>query len=119
MNHRITKMCSKHGNYEHIRERDGYYRCKRCRNSRVTNRRKQLKLRLIAYFGGKCMGKNCGYDKYPEVLEFHHISPEDKEFTISGKNISWRKLLAEAKKCRLLCANCHREEEAEKKKFDK
>jgi hypothetical protein len=59
-------------------------------------------------FGTKC--GICNYDRCSSALEFHHIDPLEKLFTLSDSNINnWNKLRDEAKKCVLLCANCHRE----------
>jgi hypothetical protein len=70
--------------------------------------RKRRKERLVKMFGGKC--EYCGYDRYAGALEFHHIDPTKKEFTCSHtSNISWNELVEEAKKCVMMCANCHRE----------
>ena len=52
----------------------------------------------------------CGYNKHPSALDFDHIDPSKKLFDIS-KKIVFSKLSAlmeEIKKCRVLCANCHR-----------
>lgn len=52
----------------------------------------------------------CGYNKCLSALEFHHVY--DKEFQLDKRTLSNRSLdaiLKEAKKCVLLCANCHRE----------
>ena len=70
----------------------------------------------IEHAGGKCM--KCGYNKYPEVLEFHHKDPSQKSFGIGQKGLtrSWQKVKAEIEKCNLLCANCHREEHVEERK---
>jgi hypothetical protein len=78
-------------------------------NSRdVVYWRNRTKLKLIEYKGGKC--QRCGYNKpIPSVYDFHHRNPEEKEFSITAKTISFEKLKAEADKCDLLCANCHRE----------
>src|SRR3954453_10623459 len=56
----------------------------------------------------------CGYGRYAGALQFHHLDPESKAFTING-NGTTRALTAlrsEARKCALLCANCHAEVEA-------
>lgn len=76
----------------------------------VIKRRQVLKTKAVALLGGKCAV--CGYDKYPGVLDFHHIDPATKSFGISsgGFSRSWQAIEAELKKCVLLCANCHREE---------
>jgi predicted HNH restriction endonuclease len=71
-------------------------------------RRRKLKLELIQLLGGKC--NICGYSKSPAAFDFHHAKG-DKENLISImiKDSSKEKLLKEANKCILLCANCHRE----------
>lgn len=48
-------------------------------------------------------------------LQFHHKDPETKEFEI-GPNlqISMDRLIAEARKCVLLCHECHVEYHAER-----
>lgn len=56
--------------------------------------------------------EHCGYNEHPKALEFHHVNPKNKSFTIS-KSLS-RKLiylLKETEKCMVLCSNCHRIEE--------
>lgn len=60
--------------------------------------------------GGKCV--LCGYDKHLHALGFDHIDPSTKTMAV-GTYISKRmyaKAREEAKKCRLLCANCHMEQ---------
>ena len=52
--------------------------------------------------------------KRPACLDFHHIKPSDKKFSIGNAiqmNLCWKTVLKEIKKCVLLCANCHRLEE--------
>ena len=75
----------------------------------VTKRRKKLKTMLVEYKGGQCA--ICGYNRSPDVLEFHHIDESKKEFGLSirGLTRSWERMRVEADKCILLCANCHRE----------
>ena len=48
------------------------------------------------------------------ALQFHHLDPSQKEFGVSGRGVTRAiaKARAEAKKCFLLCANCHAEVEA-------
>ncbi len=51
----------------------------------------------------------CGYKEHPAALDFHHVAPETKSFTICTRLGSERgNLLAEMEKCEVLCANCHR-----------
>ncbi len=71
-------------------------------------RRRNIKVRAVAYKGGKC--KKCGYDKCVGALDFHHINPRDKDFTISGNAGKWENIKKELDKCELLCKNCHAEQ---------
>lgn len=49
-------------------------------------------------------------EKHPATLDFHHRDPRKKEFNIAAGPTSMKRLLAELKKCIVLCANCHRKE---------
>jgi hypothetical protein len=63
---------------------------------------------FIIMKGGCC--EECGYNKNISALEFHHIS--NKKFTLDVRKFSNTRmelLLKELHKCKLLCANCHRE----------
>lgn len=76
----------------------------------VKNWRTRAKGRLIKAFGSKCAV--CSYDKCPSALQFHHLDPSQKETTISTMMStikSWDKIVAEAKKCIMVCGNCHAE----------
>lgn len=61
--------------------------------------------------GGKC--QECGYNKCLAALEFDHVNPSDKSFSISEaiqrKKFDKELIREELRKCQLLCANCHRE----------
>ena len=69
--------------------------------------RKRTKLKLVEYKGGKC--QICDYNKSLNALHFHHIDPNEKDFQISGKSLSFDKLKSEVDKCILVCSNCHSE----------
>lgn len=74
----------------------------------VTAFRRRRKENLVKVLGSQC----ClyGYDKCLGALEFHHIEPENKKYQLSNGNC--HKIeddLEEAKKCILVCSNCHRE----------
>lgn len=75
----------------------------------VSERRRKLKDMAIEYKGGKC--EKCGYNKCNGALEFHHLNPEEKDFSISssGTTKSFERIKIEIDKCILVCANCHRE----------
>lgn len=69
----------------------------------------QRKRDLVAYKGGRC--ERCEGVYHPNVYDFHHYDPEEKSFTVCQANFqrSWDNIIAEADKCFMLCANCHRE----------
>lgn len=74
----------------------------------VMNNRNRKKLELIQYKGGKC--QDCGYDdlRFLSVFSFHHINPNEKEFSISRfSNHAIDFLKNEVDKCVLLCVRCH------------
>jgi transposase-like protein len=107
----IEMSCKLHGETEFVLEGRGYYRCKRCRSEAVTRRRQRVKLVLIAEAGGCC--RICGYNAHPAALEFHHIDPNQKRLVVSarGVGLGLDTLREEARKCVLLCSNCHVEVE--------
>ncbi len=94
-----------------------YKECKRVllnEDEKVTNYeslksfRKKNKKRAVEYKGGRCLV--CSYNKCITALEFHHLDPMQKDFTISKNcNKAWHKIEKELEKCILVCANCHRE----------
>lgn len=68
--------------------------------------RRQVKEKAIKLLGGSC--NDCNNIYHPSAMDFHHIEPDGKDFSI-GKSMSWSaRTIAELKKCILLCANCHR-----------
>jgi transposase len=107
-----SMLCATHGETMFVLDRRGYYRCRRCRSASVSRRRRRLKELLVAEAGGACV--LCGYSRCMAALEFHHVAPEDKAFSLSEEGVtrSLARARAEARKCVLLCANCHAEVEA-------
>lgn len=104
------RVCRHHGTTEfahygaqpHTRR----WQCKRCVAEAVTRRHQQLKRILVEAAGGCCV--ICGYNSSIVALQFHHVDSATKEFpmsTASGKSIA--AYLREARKCVLVCANCH------------
>jgi hypothetical protein len=71
----------------------------------------ERKKKIVDLHGGCC--EVCGYNRNLAVLEFHHIDPLLKSFKLDVRNLTnrkWESVIEESNKCRLLCANCHREE---------
>lgn len=68
---------------------------------------RSTKLRLLKDRGGRCV--DCGFHGHPAALDFDHIDPETKVFTIGTElGRSWPELLKEARRCEVRCANCRR-----------
>ena len=92
-------------NKEKIKEKDKNRYQKRkeklCKQTRTRNALR--KKECIEILGGKCVG--CGTT---ENLQFDHISPSEKSFSIGARlGLSMKKLHEELKKCQLLCVECH------------
>jgi transposase len=104
--------CPRHGVTPFGRTARGRYRCLKCRSEAVVARRRRVKERLVEAAGGSCV--LCGYDRSAAALQFHHVDPADKAFSIAGRGVtrSLDAALEEARKCALLCATCHAEVEA-------
>lgn len=102
-----NRYCKIH-NTEYASSPSGVYRCNKCDVERVTQARKELKIKAVEYKGGKC--EVCGYSKSMSALEFHHTDPNIKEKNIARYSTrQWEKVANELDKCILVCANCHRE----------
>ena len=113
-------------NKEWIAERSKKYReenpehCKKLRKAQYEKHQEKLveeqrKIRrerrahLIERLGGKCL--HCGTTRN---LQFDHIIPADKTFTIAaGLTKSLVELYEEVDKCQLLCGKCHLEKTKE------
>ena len=116
-----TKICSKCGRELPLdRFESGRNQCRDCRNARrkelrdanpekyrkESTRRQKEQTAWLQSLKKECI--ICG-EKEPICLDFHHINPEEKSFTIAKhQSLGKEKLLAEIKKCVSLCSNCHR-----------
>lgn len=78
----------------------------RCGKHYRRERSKVIKLALIEAMGGLCA--DCGGSFHHAAFDFHHLG--DKDGSVSGlmNTSSLDQVAAEAAKCELLCANCHR-----------
>lgn len=110
--YRICSSCNK----KKILSKDFYLRndkrthhwCKKCINKKTIKYQQERKIEAVDYKGGKCV--RCGYNKYAGALDFHHLDPSTKDFSISKyKNCSFERIKSELDKCILLCRNCHAE----------
>lgn len=97
-----TKFCSKACNRQSTNFKHQNYECQQKRGF-------LRKIMLVNMLGGKC--SECGYDKNLSAIDFHHLRDKTSQLDIrnlSNSSLEW--CLAEAKKCVLLCSNCHREQ---------
>ena len=79
-------------------------------NKRRQREGKQNVKKLVLVGAGmeaKCV--RCPYDRSLAALDFHHRDPTQKSFAVLTGTHTLEERIAEAKKCDLLCANCHRE----------
>jgi hypothetical protein len=68
--------------------------------------------------GGRCFG--CDRTGPAPIYEFHHLDPAEKDFGVASDGVPrrWEVILAELRKCVMLCANCHREVHAGVREVD-
>ena len=84
--------------------------CNKCERERIVSRQKEKQAVVNAYKLGKGCCK-CGYKEAACALDFHHKEPSEKSKSVSrmiDDNYSLDKIFQEIKKCKILCANCHR-----------
>src|SRR4051812_32696867 len=111
-----VRECRRHGPMVHYwavdkRRHSGRWRCRRCSGEAVLKRKQWIRRLLILEAGDRC--QSCGYDRLRANLHFHHLDPTQKQFGLtSGNGKSLARFREEARKCVLVCANCHGEVEA-------
>lgn len=75
----------------------------------VSRRRRKIKRILVEEAGGTCV--DCGYTGPPFMFDFDHRDPSTKTHTLGAAMAKINSLAAcraEAVKCDLVCAMCHR-----------
>lgn len=88
------------------------YRRHICVKCCTKNKKARLRTIRESYYAIKKAAQcaDCGNDDF-RVLEFDHIDQSTKSFNVSdglSRGYLLAALLTEIKKCRVLCANCHR-----------
>jgi len=115
----VPRNCQKCGRPLRSDNRSGF--CYKCRayarltpygkqansdRSRKNHAEFRLKIAAIKLERG-CV--DCGYNRYPEALDFDHLPGAEKVKTVALMwGWSWDKVLAEIDKCEVVCSNCHR-----------
>ena len=80
------------------------------KSQRVQQWRNRTKDKLVQAMGEQCV--LCGYSRCNASIHLHHLDSETKDHTVAQLLRNPRKIeliIEEAKKCVLLCANCHGE----------
>lgn len=87
-------------------------RCKTClvtySRDWARKRRKRIREEIVRMKDVPCADCGVRYSHY--IMQFHHLDPSKKVCKIGEIN-SVRRLLSEARKCIILCSNCHLERE--------
>lgn len=73
----------------------------------LADRKKRLVLEAL---GWPVRCASCGYDRCLAALDFHHLDPAAKDGLVLRYGLP--RAIEEARKCTLLCSNCHREAHA-------
>lgn len=127
--YKVTRICKKCGRelpidkFELDHTKSGDIRRGICRECRAEDRKKLRKRKPEIYIAQAIRRQNrqtewlyslktpciiCG-ESEPVCIDFHHINPTEKEFTIGrcrSRSKEW--LSKEISKCVCLCSNCHR-----------
>jgi transposase-like protein len=103
----IVRECELHGWTTFVLVGERRYRCGRCNSESVSARRRRIKEILVREAGGCC--RLCGFSRYVGALQFHHVDRATKTFELGRRGLtrSLARAREEARKCVLLCANCH------------
>ena len=78
---------------------------------RETQRKRRLVTRKYIYdylLSHPC--EQC-WESRPVCLEFHHVNPENKRYSLSlwvSRDLSISTINKEIEKCQVLCSNCHK-----------
>lgn len=81
----------------HRQQRNAYYKAR------------QQQVTLIVSNIKRSKGCQLCSEREPVCLEFHHLDPTKKDFSISARpNMNVETILLEIEKCVVLCSNCHK-----------
>ena len=110
--HQGNRSCNACGKLISPKEKSGNT-CMACWQKRKEAR---IEDRVYGVLGNSCW--ICDYDKGKlgrRMLDFHHVNPPEKCFYVNKRtmaNLAWVRVVAEIKKCILICCRCHRELES-------
>lgn len=92
--------------YQREKNKKSYYKHRDARNIAIANYKKAQQELVRSLKNKPCA--DCGVQYGSEVMEFDHIDPSTKKFSLANARTSLENILIEAAKCDVVCANCHR-----------
>lgn len=98
---RQCKLCQKLSDAKHYQDNKDY---KHAKNREIRSRNKEF----IKSLKLKC--EQCG-EEHPACLDFHHVDPNEKEYTVSYMvlgGLAIESIEKEIAKCKVWCSHCHR-----------
>ena len=93
--------------FARVKRQASHYRRYAVNTGRVREQQRAKKLAVIKAIGLEPKCQTCGYARYIGALEFHHLDPASKDHGILDRGFD--AAVIEARKCVLVCSNCHRE----------
>jgi hypothetical protein len=100
----VCLMCIAKANERHIK--------KKAKDCIVAKERRKYRTNMVNEYKVSYGCKLCGYNKCAEALHFHHRDPTHKIKAVGimvKRGYSIERIIAEMRKCDVLCANCHAE----------
>lgn len=88
------------------------------RQTAIKRMRRQATIEWFIELKSQLACQRCG-ESHPAVLQFHHSDPTKKEIMIADalrRGWSRERILEEAGKCEVLCANCHAKHHAKEQR---
>lgn len=85
-----------------------YYSKNKEKHRKAVQKVRNNKKAAIARYKKEKGCSRCGYNEHSAALQFHHLDPNEKNFTIGTSwNLPLEEIFKEISKCEVLCANCH------------
>lgn len=106
-----------------MRYRDMTEKAKKDYHRLASYKTMQKRLEIVQSFRNERGCEECG-EKHPAVLDLHHRDPTSKHPRLKVGSRAWRTMRvsdieAELEKCDVLCSNCHRIRESERRQRQK
>lgn len=89
------------------RRQANHYRHFQQDTKRMRDAAQNKKRQVLEALGWAAACSRCGYDRYIGALDFHHLDPSQKNHCVLKMGLD--RAIIEARKCQLICSNCHRE----------